>query len=427
MIPTIESNVRGYCRSFPTTFCRAKGSQLVDEQGRSYIDFFSGAGALNFGHNHPALTSAVIDHISQDGLIHGMDMDTTIKRQFLNQFQTTILNPRHQSYTIQFSGPTGTNAVEAAIRLARKVTGRSLVLGFTHGYHGMTMGALSLTANRYYRESASLLQHHAGFLPFDGYYGPEIDTIDLIKKQLDDPSSGLDLPAAIILETIQGEGGINVASTRWLNRLYQLTQDYGILLIVDDIQVGVGRTGQFFSFEQTDLVPDIILLSKSISGLGLPLSLVLIKPDYDQWKPGEHTGTFRCNNLALVSATQSLLFWEDPAFHHHMQSVIDTLDHHLLGLHEQYPSLIKSIRGTGLIKGIEFHDPSVAQSIQHRAFNRGLIIETSGGHNHVLKLMPALTIDLSLLTDGLTIINDCIQSVMTDAPHLAMSTTMLSS
>ena len=313
LIQSRESNVRSYSRSFPRTFTKGLGAHLFDTSGGRYIDFLSGAGALNFGHNHPAIKQAVVDYMINDGVTHSLDMATAAKEAFLEKFDQTILKPRGLDYKVQFTGPTGTNAVEAALKLARMVTQRANVVSFTNGYHGLTAGALAITGNSYYRNEAFVSRNNVSFLPFDGYFGPNVNTVEYFRKLLDDPGSGLDLPAAVILETIQGEGGVNVARPRWLGDLARLCKEHSILLIVDDIQVGVGRTGTFFSFEEANIVPDIVTLSKSIGGLGLPMSLVLLKPELDHWKPGEHTGTFRGNNLAFVAATQSVSKASRPA------------------------------------------------------------------------------------------------------------------
>jgi len=407
----LESGVKSYSRTFPATFCNARGSHLYDSTHQRYLDFFCGAGALNYGHNHPQLKKVVLEYISENGLIHGLDMNSTVRDRFLERFNDIILSPREMTYKIQFPGPTGTNAVEAAIRLARKVTGRSLVLAFTNGYHGMTQGALSLTANSYYRDSEYLLQSHTGFLPFDGYMGHQLNTVDYIEKLITDSSSGLDLPAAIILETIQGEGGVNIASAKWLQDIRRLTEAHGILMIVDDIQVGCGRTGQFFSFEDANIEPDMVLLSKSLSGFGLPLSMVLIKPQYDQWKPGEHTGTFRSNNLALVSATESLNFWNTPLFFSQLNSKSKLMGSFLESLSQEFKDLIKETRHKGMISGIEFYDPELTKQVQALAYDHFLIIETAGSTNEVIKLLPSLMIDPDLLLEGFEIIRHCLRTV----------------
>jgi diaminobutyrate--2-oxoglutarate aminotransferase len=281
-----ESAVRGYSRNFPTTFETARGAWITDIEGRRYLDFFAGAGSLNYGHNHPALKSALQDHIERDGITHSLDMYSVARERFLESFHERILAPRGLEYRVQFPGPTGTNAVEAALKLARKNTGRTGVVFFTNAFHGMTLGSLAVTGNAGKRASAAQPLANATPMPFDGYLGDDVDTVDYLRRMIEDRGSGLDLPAAVIVETIQGEGGVNVASDEWLRKLARLCYEHDIVLIVDDIQAGCGRTGDFFSFESAGIRPDIVTLSKSLSGYGLPLSVVLIRPELDTWSAG---------------------------------------------------------------------------------------------------------------------------------------------
>jgi diaminobutyrate-2-oxoglutarate transaminase len=245
----LESRVRGYCRSFPTVFTRAEGAMLYDEKGREYIDFLSGAGTLNYGHNNPVMRRALLDYIEANGVLHGLDMATRAKREFLDTFESVILRPRGLQYKVQFTGPTGTNAVEAALKLARKVTGRTNVISFTNAFHGVTLGSVALTGNAHYRDAAGVPLGNVAFMPYDGYLGPYVNTLEYLERFLDDRSSGVDAPAAAIVETVQGEGGLNTAGASWLRGLQRLCTERDILLIVDDIQAGCGRTGDFFSFE----------------------------------------------------------------------------------------------------------------------------------------------------------------------------------
>ncbi|HEY1826346.1 MAG TPA: aminotransferase class III-fold pyridoxal phosphate-dependent enzyme, partial [Acidimicrobiales bacterium] len=214
-----ESEVRSYVRSFPIVFDQARGSRLIGEDGSEYIDFFAGAGTLNYGHNNPLLKQALLDYLERDGIVHALDLATRAKRDFIETFIDLILTPRDLRYKLQFTGPTGANATEAAIKLARLATGRTNVIAFSHGYHGLSLGALATTAARKFREAAAVPLGSATFAPFEGYFGPDVDTIAMLAKMLDDPSSGVDLPAAIIVETIQGEGGVNAASAEWLRSL----------------------------------------------------------------------------------------------------------------------------------------------------------------------------------------------------------------
>jgi len=407
----LESEVRSYCRSFPTVFAKAKGSKLWDKNGTEYIDFFAGAGALNYGHNPEALKHKLIDYLHNDGIAHSLDMATEAKERFLQSFRQTILEPRGLHYKIQFPGPTGANSVESALKLARKVTGRTTVIGFTNAFHGMTLGALSVTGNKFKRKGAGIPLHHTVSMPYDGYMGSSVDTIDYLETYIRDSGSGVSLPAAIIVETIQGEGGINEASVRWLRRLEHLCKMHGILLIVDDVQMGCGRTGTFFSFEQAGIQPDLVCLSKSIGGYGLPMALTLIRPELDVWEPGEHNGTFRGNNLAFITATEALRYWENEQFSQEIVRKGKLLRSGLEELVRQFPQLGGQVRGRGLMQGIAFVEGDTAQRICERAFARGLIMETSGTDSEVAKVMPPLTIADSELRSGLELLRASMKEV----------------
>ncbi|MEU2122303.1 diaminobutyrate--2-oxoglutarate transaminase [Nocardia niwae] len=386
----LESNVRGYCRCWPAVFDTASGAWLRDESGKEYLDFFAGAGSLNYGHNNPVLKRALLAYIAGDGITHGLDMSTVAKRQLLEALRDTVFVPRSLDYKVQFPGPTGANAVEAALKLARKVTGRQTVLSFTNAFHGMSLGALAVTGNAAKRAGAGVPLGHAMPMPYDGYLGIADDLL-WMRKALDDPSSGLDKPAAVIVETVQGEGGINVARAEWLRGLADLCSSRGILLIVDDVQMGCGRTGPFFSFEVAGIVPDIVTLSKSIGGYGLPMALVLFKPELDQWAPGEHNGTFRGNNAAFVTGRVALEhYWSDSALEAATTAKGERIARALSELAAAFPGV--SARGRGLVHGLVFEDASLAEKVGQAAFDRGLLVETSGSADEVVKLMPPLTI-----------------------------------
>ncbi|MCU1513489.1 MAG: ectB [Microbacteriaceae bacterium] len=418
---SMESEVRGYIRSFPVIFDHAHGSIMVDQDGVERIDFFSGAGTLNYGHNNPKFKQAIIDYIQADGIVHGLDMATTAKKKFLETFRSHVLLPRKLDYKLQFTGPTGANAVEAALKIARQVTGRTNVVAFTHGYHGLSLGALAATGNSKYRAAAGVPLGDVTFLPYDGYYDDETDTIAQFAKLLTDPSSGLDLPAAVIVETVQGEGGVNVARAEWLRSLADLCIAHGILLIADDIQIGCGRSGEFFSFEDSGIVPDVVILSKSLSGYGLPMSLVLIKPEYDIWKPGGHTGTFRGNNLAFVGATVALeTYWADDTLSAEVHRKSALVRERLEKISADHPGEF-SVRGRGLLLGLVGTDPTVANEIAGESFRNGLIIETSGAFDEVLKLLPALTIDNEVLERGLDIIEASANTVLSSRSAQAVA------
>lgn len=409
----LESTVRSYSRSFPVVFEKAQGAQLYDNEGNVYLDFLSGAGSLNYGHNPEKMKQKAIEYLENDGLVHGLDMASVAKKEFLETFQELILFPREMDYKIQFSGPTGTNAVEAALKIARKVTGRSNIISFTNGFHGVTMGSVAATANSHYRDGAGVSLTNTQFMPYDGYLGDSTDTIGYIRKFLEDSSSGVDLPAAFIVETVQGEGGVNVASFKWLRKLEALCREFDILLIVDDIQVGCGRTGKFFSFEDASISPDIVVLSKSLSGFGLPFSIVLMKPEFDQWKPGEHNGTFRGNNLAFVTATETLKsYWGKESLTPSVLSKSRLLEKWLDEIVENYSPELFTAYGRGLIRALKCHKPGLAAKIREKAFEKGVIIETCGSEDEVLKFLPPLIISEEDLREGVKRIAESIEEVL---------------
>jgi diaminobutyrate-2-oxoglutarate transaminase len=401
-----ESEVRSYCRSFPVVFSKAKGAYLYTEEGKEYLDFFAGAGALNYGHNNDKIKAALIDYITGDNVSHALDMYTVAKREFIRTFQERILQPRGLNYRMQFSGPTGTNAVEAALKLARKVKGRSGVFSFQGGFHGMTLGALAATGNKYNRGGAGQDLGGVNFMPYPFGFMESFDTIKYIETVITDPNSGIAKPAAIVLETVQAEGGIVVAPVEWLQRLRKLCDDHDILMIVDDIQVGCGRTGNFFSFERAGIAPDIVTLSKSISGYGVPLSVVLIKPELDQWGPGEHNGTFRGNQLAFVGGRRAIEIWEEEAVGEQVKKkavIIESfIREHILPLDARI-----QLRGLGMIWGIDmsaFNDKGLPGRILELCFENGLIIEDAGRYGQVIKMIPPLVISEDDLNKGLQIL-----------------------
>jgi len=406
----LESEVRGYCRSFPVVFKTAKGATMTDVDGKQFLDFFAGAGVLNYGHNNDHLKQALIEYVSQDGITHALDMYSEAKQNFIERFDEVILQPRNMKYKLQFPGPTGTNAVEAALKLARKVTGRTRVVHFTNAFHGMTLGALAVTGNSGKRASAGVPLDNASALPFDGYLGENVNTLEVLDRMLSDAGSGIDKPAAVILETVQAEGGVKVCSFEWLKGLREITSKHDVLLIVDDIQVGCGRTGSFFSFEAAEIQPDIITLSKSLSGYGLPMALVLLKPEIDIWEPGEHNGTFRGHCPAFVTATKALDFWADGAFEKAIKGKEEIIVKRLNQAVEKTGTSAE-VRGRGMIWGVAFEDAELAEEISATCFNKGLIIETAGIDDEVLKLLPSLTMNEDELNRGLNIIEEAMMEI----------------
>ncbi len=407
---SLESDVRSYSRSWPAVFDTAQGSWMRTADGKEYLDFFAGAGALNYGHNHPVLKKALIDYLSRDGVTHGLDMSTVAKGEFLERFQETVLKPRGLDYKVQFPGPTGANTVEAALKLARKVTGRESIINFTNAFHGMTLGALSVTGNSMKRGGAGIPLVHSTPMPYDNYFDGTVEDFGWLERVLDDSGSGFNRPAAVIVETVQGEGGVNVARPEWLKALAELCAQREILLIVDDVQMGCGRTGPFFSFEIAGITPDIVCLSKSIGGYGMPMALTLFKRELDVWEPAEHNGTFRGNNPAFVTARVALeQFWADDALQRSTMAKGARIADAFSALAAKYDGV--STRGRGLAQGLVFADAQLAGKVCSLAFDNGLLAETAGPSDEVVKLLPALTISEDELDHGLNILAEATDTV----------------
>ncbi|TYB80687.1 diaminobutyrate--2-oxoglutarate transaminase [Maritimibacter fusiformis] len=408
-----ESEARSYCRGFDTEFVRAQGSEMTDRAGRSYIDFLAGCSSLNYGHNDPDMKAALIEHISGDGVAMGLDLHTDAKRGFLEAFEKHILAPRGMDHRVMFTGPTGANAVEAAIKVARKVTGRSNVIAFTNGFHGVTLGALAATGNSYHRGGASTELSGVTRMPFDGYFGEGTDTAEYLDKMLSDPSGGIDAPAAIMFETVQGEGGLNAARPEWVKRMAEIAKKHGALLIIDDIQAGIGRSGTFFSFEDMGVTPDIVTLAKSISGFGLPMALMLVRPEHDIFGPAEHNGTFRGNTHAFVTARVAIeKFWADDAFQKSIARKADLLTRAL----EEIAGLVPGafLKGRGMMQGVDVGSGELAGQICAMAFDKGLIVETSGSEDQVVKILAPLTTPEESFVKGLNILLDAARDVTTE-------------
>ncbi|MGI9499084.1 MAG: diaminobutyrate--2-oxoglutarate transaminase [Geminicoccaceae bacterium] len=404
----LESNVQSYARGFPCLFEKACGVELWDVDGKRYLDFLAGAGSLNYGHNNPLLKQALLDYIEEGGITHSLDFHTLAKARFLEAMREIVFEPRGLDYVVQFTGPTGTNAVEAALKLARKVTGRTNVICFTNGFHGVSAGALAATGNRHHRRAAGIPLYGTTVMPYDRYLG-DVDSIEYLDRMLGDASSGIDEPAAVLVEAVQGEGGLNAADDVWLARLEALCRTKKILLIVDDIQAGCGRTGSFFGFESAGIKPDIVTLSKSLSGYGLPFAVCLIDRALDRWEPGEHNGTFRGNNHAFVTATAALdHYWRTPEFAESVKRKGDHLGRRLRAMVDRFLPYLLEVRGRGMMQGVRVADPKRAAAVTADAFEHGLIIERSGPEDEVIKCLMPLTIGQAHLDEGLDILENAL-------------------
>lgn len=412
-----ESDIRGYCRTYPVVFDTASNARQTDENGKQYIDFFAGAGVLNFGHNNSKMKQAMIDYLQRDGVTHSLDMHTTAKREFIDAFVSTILEPRNMPHKLQFIGPTGTNAVEAALKLARRATGRQEVVAFTRGFHGMTLGSLACTANQYFRGAAGVPLNHVSHQPYGCEtpcqgctLGCGLDSLEKLRANYLDGSSGLTPPAAFIVEVIQAEGGVNVASHEWLQALQTLAKDVGALLIVDDIQVGCGRTGTYFSFDDMGLDPDIVCLAKGLGGMGTPIAMNLIKPEIDKlWSPGEHTGTFRGQGLSFVAGREAIRYFEDSQLMDEVRAKAKEMRATLSGLITHCQGI--QLRGRGMILGLDVGSGEKAKAIVEQCFQEGLLVSACGSGGRVIKLIPPLTIDDADLKQGLKTLCDIINQM----------------
>jgi diaminobutyrate-2-oxoglutarate transaminase len=400
----IESNVRYYCRRWPAVFSTAHGSTIVDENGTEYLDFFAGAGALSYGHNNPILVDVAIEHLRAGKLLHSLDTFTVEKRRFLEAMQRYVLEPRRLDMVIQTVGPTGATAVEAALQLAQRITGHRAVVGFAGGYHGMTYRAASISASMGGRQTSAHLKDFVE-LPFVAHV-TESD-LELLDQTLRSTVDGQRI-GAVIIEPTQGEGGARPFDPAYLRAIRERCSELDIIVIADEVQAGVGRTGPFFSFEGS-LDPDIVCVSKSISGLGLPMALNLVRRSLDTWNPGEFSGTFRGNNLAFAtSATMLETYWADSNLEKGTEQRGLTVRAALEEMSSQFGQGRFVVRGNGLLCGLDVGDTQLAADIAQGAFDRKLIVETCGAGDTTVKLLPAIVIDEDQLAEGLTRLGDAV-------------------
>ncbi|ORM71669.1 diaminobutyrate--2-oxoglutarate transaminase [Pantoea rwandensis] len=407
-----ESNVRSYPRKLPLAIAKANGVWITDVENKQYLDCLAGAGTLALGHNHPDVLQSIQNVITSGLPLHTLDLTTPLKDQF-SESLLSLLPGQGKEYCLQFTGPSGADAVEAALKLAKKVTGRSGVISFSGGYHGMTHGALAVTGNLSPKEAVNGMMPEVQFMPYPHLYrcplglGGEAGVKALtyyFENLINDVESGVRKPAAVILEAVQGEGGVNPAPVEWLQRIRKVTQEHGILLILDEVQAGFARTGKFFAFEHADIQPDIIVMSKAVGG-GLPLAVLGIKKQFDAWSPGHHTGTFRGNQLAMATGLATLKVLTEQNIAGKVAEQGEWLKAQLAEMQKRFP-VIGHIRGMGMMIGIEIVKPNEAADhmgslpadgelsalLQKKCFEAGLILERGGRHGAVLRLLPSLLI-----------------------------------
>jgi diaminobutyrate-2-oxoglutarate transaminase len=403
----MESRVNSYGTVFPKTIASAEGEYLIPADGKRYFDMFSSAGVANFGHNHPRIRQAIIDYLQENGVVHGLDYFTTTKQRFIEKFEATALARHRGEYRYYFSPPAGTLAIEAAVKYARKATGRRTLGCFTNAFHGLTYNALSMTGNLSKRRAAYGDLASVARFPYDGYLGAGVDLLSLYRKQIHDASGGYDAPAAIVFETIQAEGGVHACSREWYEGVLDLCKEEGIVSIVDDIQTGCGRSGGFFSFDQiSDRMPDIICMAKGVSGFGLPCSLVIVKKELDILDPGENSGTFRGNNLGVRAGTAMLeLYATDEC-----RALIAGNERLAADALKDVPSRF-DVRGRGLLYGVDMHDAELAKRLQSRLTEHGVLVERCGGSPAVVKIMPPLVSRPDELGRALAIVREHLATI----------------
>ncbi|MGV9564662.1 diaminobutyrate--2-oxoglutarate transaminase family protein [Streptomyces sp. NPDC003480] len=442
-----ESAARTYARALPIVPVRARGLTIEGADGRRYLDCLSGAGTLALGHNHPVVLEAIRKVLDSGAPLHVLDLATPVKDAFVTELFRTLPPAFADRARVQFCGPAGTDAVEAALKLVRIATGRNGILAFTGAYHGMTAGALEASGGATDVRVTRLPYPQDYRCPFGvgGERGAELGA-RWAESVLDDAKSGVPLPAGMILEPVQGEGGVNPAPDAWMRRMRQITETRSIPLIADEVQTGVGRTGRYWAVEHSGVVPDVMVLSKAIGG-SLPLAVVVYRDDLDVWPPGAHAGTFRGNQLAMAAGTATLAYVRKNHLAERAASIGTRMLAQLRALAVEFPC-IGDVRGRGLMIGIELVDPdsppaptppdtpeadpagtnpvggaprpaapALAAAVQRECLRRGLIVELGGRHASVVRLLPPLTISDEQTTAVLDRFADAVAAVAREPVH----------
>jgi diaminobutyrate-2-oxoglutarate transaminase len=408
-----ESAARTYANRFKLVFERASGMRLFDLEGREYLDCLAAAGTLALGHNHPRIQGAVEEFLRSGALQQALDLTTPVKYHFLKRLYQCLPARFAENARVQFCGPTGADAIEAALKLFKTATKRNSIIAFHGAYHGMTSGSLALTGNLTAKNFMGGLMPDVHFMPYPHPYrcpfglGAEGYRASLayMEQVLSDPESGITLPAAVVVEVVQGEGGVIPAPIDWLRGLRRITAKASVPLIIDEIQTGFGRTGEMFAFEAADIEPDAVVVSKALGG-GYPLALMLYHKRYDAWTPGAHAGTFRGNQIAMVAGTATMDVLLEDELIKAAQEKGEYLAVRLAELADRYPR-VGDVRGRGLMWGLEIVDPDgpldmvgnpppdgpAARAVQRACLANGLILETGGRHGSVVRILPPLIID----------------------------------
>jgi diaminobutyrate-2-oxoglutarate transaminase len=421
-----ESNVVSYAKAIPLGFEEGRGATIKDMDGNIYIDFFGGAGVLNVGHCNPEVLKAVVEQ--EKKLIHALDFPTKPKLELMQKLVTIAPGEMRGKSKIFFGGPTGSDAIEAAFKVAKFNTKRIGMLAFEGAYHGMTTGALSFCAGTKFKENFEPLLPEVHFAPYAYCYrcpfgkkngSPEdccMQCTEYVRHILEDPHSGVVTPAAMIVEAIQGEGGSIPPPEEFMRELRKIADDYAVLLIVDEIQAGLCRTGKMFACEHSGITPDLMTLSKGLGGLGYPLSACMCRPEYDKWSSGAHIGTFRGQAVAMAAGFAALNFMENNHLAEHASKLGERMLKRLNQIKDE-SKYIGDVRGRGLMIGIEFvkdkktKEPGedIARDIRKRCYPKGLIVELGGHYNNVIRFLPPLVLTEELADKGLNIFAEAVR------------------
>ncbi|WP_084103092.1 aspartate aminotransferase family protein [Pontibacillus yanchengensis] len=408
-----ESNARSYPRRIPIAIDKAEGIYVTDVEGNTYYDCLAGAGTLALGHNHPVVIEAIEEIVHNKRPLHTLDITTPMKEEFVSEIFDSLPEEFAKRAKIQFCGPTGSDAIEAALKLVKTATGRGGMLSFQGGYHGMTNGALSMMGNIGPKQQVPNLMPDVQFMPYPYSYrcpfglggdlGSKVSST-YIERAITNPEGGIVKPAGMVMEMVQGEGGAVPAPIEWVQEMRRITKEQDIPLILDEVQTGIGRTGKMFAFEHAGITPDVLVLSKAIGGT-LPLSVVIHDEKLDKWGPGAHSGTFRGNQMAIAAGTATIRYVKENNLEEHAENMGAQLMNRLKQTQAETSS-IGDVRGRGLMIGVEVvnmqqeadtlgsypEHPDLAKQIQKECFNRGLILELGGRFGSVIRFLPPLII-----------------------------------
>jgi diaminobutyrate-2-oxoglutarate transaminase len=418
-----ESSVRTYPRSIPIAIRRGLGAYVEDLDGNVFIDFLTGAGALPLGHSHPELLEAIREQLPV--LTSGLDLPTEIRDEFVSLQLSLLPESMRATTRIQFCGPSGADAVDAALKLCKTATGRSEIIAFQGAFHGSSHAAMTVSGIVAHKERIASGVPGVHFFPYPYPLrcalgaGDESGKrcLEYLERSLRDPLGGIPLPAAVLMELVQGEGGVIPAPTEFVQGIRRVTAELGIPLIVDEVQTGGGRTGTWFAFEQHGIVPDVIVASKAIGGAGMPLAILLHKDELDAFAPGAHTGTFRGNQLAFAAGIASARIIHRDGILEHVQALGEYARSELARLGAEH-DFVGEVRGSGLMLGIEFVDPAtgepapaLARAAQREAIQHGLIIERGGRGDCVVRLLPPLNVSRETMDQALEILEAAFAAV----------------